>query len=68
MLRLFKFLAPYKLRVVASVASSSPSPLPTCLPPYIGGRIVDTLTTTGRNPSLGMTRLIMLVAVLAVAR
>ncbi|HZT43119.1 MAG TPA: ABC transporter transmembrane domain-containing protein [Chthonomonadaceae bacterium] len=41
MLRLFRFLAPYKLQAIASVLILIGATLADIAPPYIGGRIVD---------------------------
>lgn len=68
MLRLFRFLAPYKLQAVASVAVILGLTAAELAPPWIVGRMVDTLTAAQRAGATSMMPLIGLVALLALSR
>lgn len=68
MMRLFRFLAPYKWLAVASVAIILSTTALDLAPPYIGGRIVDTLTQPSSNPTRSMLPLFQLVGILACLR
>jgi ATP-binding cassette subfamily B protein len=68
MLRLFRFLAPYKWQAIGSVGIILATTILDLAPPYIGGRIVDTLTQPRVNPTHSMSPLIALVGFLACLR
>lgn len=73
MIRLFRFLKPYKLQAFLTLALLLGTTMADLVPPYIGGRIVDTLTphlgrTTGAQSGEAMRTLILLVGVLAGTR
>ena len=69
MLRLFQFLAPYKKQAVASVLILLGLTVAEVAPPWIGGRLVDTLMYSQRyNPTHSMLPVVMLVVMLAVTR
>ncbi|MCC6728763.1 MAG: ABC transporter ATP-binding protein [Chthonomonadales bacterium] len=55
MLRLFRFLKPYKLYAAASVAVIFGVSLVELAPPYIGGRIVDLIVRANQTGSRDMT-------------
>lgn len=65
MLRLFQFLAPYKAQAIGSVVVIMLSSAIALAPPYIGGRIVDTLINTKNgDPDTAFRTLAGLVAAL----
>ena len=68
MLRLFQFLAPYKLLAVASVGVLLGNAVLDLLPPYLGGRIVDALTNTTTNPTHSLTPVTIMVGLMILAR
>ena len=68
MLRLFQFLAPYKLLAVASVGVLLGNAVLDLLPPYLGGRIVDALTNTATNPTRSLTPVTIMVGLMILAR
>ncbi len=65
MLRLFQFLAPFKVPAAGSVIIMLCLTAIELAPPYIGGRIVDLLTNPRLNPTHSMTPLFTLVVMLA---
>lgn len=68
MLRLFRFLRPYKLQVIGGLLVLLGLSAADLVPPYIGGRIVDTLVTKKSTPGLAMQQIVLLVAVLATTK
>jgi ATP-binding cassette subfamily B protein len=68
MVRLFRFLAPYKAIVAGGLVVLVGISLTDLVAPYIGGRIVDVLVNERSKPDLAMQHLIMLVTVLAGTR
>ncbi len=66
MLRLFRFLRPYKAIVVGGLVVLVGVSLTDLVPPYIGGRIVDTLVSAPRTTAFH--QIVVLVAILAVSR
>ena len=68
MLRLFRFLRPYKLQVGGGILVLLGTTITELFPPYIGGRIIDTLVTMRAAPDSAMRLVAIYVAVLAGAR
>jgi ATP-binding cassette subfamily B protein len=69
LLRLFQFLAPYKPLAAGSILILLGMTITDLAPPWIGGRIVDTLTNPRKyNPNHSLTPLIALVVMLAATR
>ncbi|HZP80744.1 MAG TPA: ABC transporter transmembrane domain-containing protein [Chthonomonadaceae bacterium] len=68
MLRLFQFLAPYKWQAIGSVAIILSMTTLELAPPYVGGRIVDTLMRQQARATPSMTPLFELVGILATLR
>ncbi len=68
MFRLFRFLRPYKLQVGGGILVLIGAALTDLVPPYVGGRIVDTLITMRATPDSAMTQVAWLVGFLAAAR
>ena len=77
MLRLFQFLAPYKPQMWASIILLILSSAADLAPPFIGGRIIDTLITHPDPitkmpvpivPAIAMHSLFVLVGILAISK
>jgi len=68
MLRLFRFLRPYSLQAICSVLIIISLTLAELAPPWIAGRIVDTLTRAQRLGVTSMGPITFLVALLALTR
>ena len=69
LLRLFQFLRPYKLQVGAGLVVLLGTSLTELVPPYVGGRIVDTLVrSTPATASTAMGQIVFFVGILAVTR
>jgi ATP-binding cassette, subfamily B, bacterial len=68
LLRLFRFLAPYKVQAACSVMVILCVSALELIPPYLGGRIVDTLTTGRSTADQSMGVIVGLVAIMAVSR
>jgi ATP-binding cassette subfamily B protein len=59
---------PYRLQVIGGLLVLLGLSTADLVPPYIGGRIVDTLVTKKSTPHLAMQQIILLVALLAATR
>lgn len=68
MLRLLRFLAPYKAQAALSVFIIIGIAAAELLPPYIGGRIVDAIIQSARRGVVDLTPVVWLVALLAGSR
>ena len=68
MLRLFQFLAPYKKQVVLAIALIFGITLVDLLPPWVAGRIIDTLNMQARAHDTTMRPLLGFVGLFFVAR
>jgi ATP-binding cassette subfamily B protein len=68
MLRLFRFLKPYKLQVAGGIVVLLAVTATEMVPPYVTGRLVDTLVTMRATPASAMAQVTMLVAMMASAR
>ena len=66
--RLFQFLGPYKKQVAFSIFLLFGTTAVDLTPPYIAGRIIDTLNTQVARQDVGMTALLGFVGLLAIAR
>jgi len=68
LLRLFRFLKPYKLQAAISVAVIFVTASLELVPPWIGGRIVDTIVESLKSRSLQMSTVLYFVAIFAASR
>lgn len=68
MLRLFQFLAPYRTQVVFVIVFLLGATVVDLMPPYIAGRIIDTLNREVNTHQFDMAPLIQFVLLLAGAR
>lgn len=68
LLRLFRFLKPYKSQVAGSICVLLGLSAMELVAPYIGGRVVDTLMDKGNQPDTAMQQVFLLVGLMAGAR
>lgn len=68
MLRLFQFLAPYKLQSALAVVLVLSVSAVDLIPTYITGRLIDTLIEQTRTANKSMTALLLFIAALFVSR
>ncbi len=68
MLRLFRFLVPYKRQVIAGLAVIIGLSMLELVGPYVGGRIIDTIIRERGTPDSAMVHLGIFVGILAFTR